>query len=124
VLRWLVNRDEAAKRPLRTVAATLLLGLIAGGLIGYFRFGDSVGWAIALGVGVALICGGLTWRTLRWRPIPRPALRGSLIRLALPWAALVGATIAGALSQSGSVFAITFAAGLLVTLVLRRFVPR
>jgi hypothetical protein len=123
--------QEAARRPRLTVASTFLLGLIGGGLIGYFRFGG-LGWAVALGVMVALIVGGMTWRMVRdpqrVRELTerrrRPAIRSAVIRVVLPWAALGIATIAGVATHSSTVFAITFAAGLLATFVVRRFIPR
>src|SRR5206468_10632645 len=109
-LRWLFSWQDAARRPRRTVIAMSVQGLVAGGLFGYFRFGDSVGYGIALGLGVALILCTTTWRTVRdparvaeltqrkeqLRAGSARALRGVAIRLALPFAALGIAAVAGA----------------------------
>jgi hypothetical protein len=107
-----------------------LSGLVAGGMLGYFRFGDSVGYAVVLGVGVAVILGSITWRTVRdpaqvaertrRRSLSPIALRRAAIRLAIPFVALALAFIAGAAVASVSVFVITLAVGL----VLRVFVLR
>src|SRR5438034_8694825 len=64
MLRWMFGWEEAAKRPWRTVITVSLSGLVAGGLYGYFRFGDSVGYGVALGSSVALILGTMTLKTV------------------------------------------------------------
>jgi hypothetical protein len=100
-----------------------VFGFVGGSLMGYFRFGDSVGWGLALGLGIALILGSVGWRSLHDPTHAQPAptwSRGSAIRLALPFVALGVATFAG----SVAVFIIALAVCLVFGLVLRRLVPR
>ena len=109
-------------------------GLVAGGLLGYFRFGDRIGYGVVLGLGIALIVGRMTWSTVRDPArfaVLTPGstrsggkLRGARLRLSLPFAALGVAAVAGAFTDSAGVFAITLAAGLAASFVLRRFLPR
>jgi hypothetical protein len=136
VFRWLFSWEEAARQPRKTVIAMSVQGFVAGGLIGYF-FGSGVGYGIALGLGVALIVGTFTWKTARdparvaeltqrqadLRAGSKRALGGAAIRLALPFAALGIAAVAGAATDSPSVFVVTLAAGLGASLVLRRYLP-
>lgn len=136
MFRWLFSWEEAAKRPWRTVISVSVLGFVAAGLYGYFRLGDrTVGWGIALGLGVGLVLGVFTWRTVRdparvaelapkQKELRLAALRWAAVRLALPFVALGIASAAGALSNSLTVFVVTLAAGVAASLVLRRFVPR
>jgi hypothetical protein len=134
VVSWLNDWDEAAKRPWRTVITVAVAGVVAGGLVGYFRFGDSVGWGVVLGVGVAAILGVTTWRTVsdparvseltQRRALSAVDLRRSGVRLALPFIALAVAFAVGMAASSVSVFVITLAAGLAVGLLLRLFVLR
>jgi hypothetical protein len=136
MLRWLFSWEEAAKRPWRTVISVFLLGFVCAGLYGYFRFGNrTVVWGLVLGLSVGLVLGALTWRTVR-DPARVAELtqrhgeshiaerRRSAVRLALPFIALGIAAAAGAASHSVNVFAVTLAAGLVASLLLRRFVPR
>ena len=105
---------------------------MAGGLIGYFRYGDSIVYGIVLGVGVALILGTVTWRTAhdpnRVQDLERrrgsASARRAAIRLTLPFVALGFAVGAGALFHSVSVSIVMFAVALAAALVLRRFIPR
>jgi hypothetical protein len=105
---------------------------VAGGLIGYFRYGDSIVYGIVLGVAVALILGTVTWRTVhdpnRVQELEQrqrsASARGAAIRLTLPFLALGLAVGAGALFDSVSVSIITFAVALAAALVLRRFISR
>ena len=60
-MSWLFNWNEAAKHPRKTVAAMFLSGLVGGGLIGYFRFNHSLGWALTLGIAFALVLGRAGW---------------------------------------------------------------
>src|SRR2546430_17293398 len=122
MLRWMSSWEEAAKRPWRTVITVSLSGLVAGGLYGYFRFGDSVGIGVALGSGVALILGTMTLKTVhdparvaelterKARGLSATALRSAAVRPALPFVALGIATAAGAAFHSLTVFVITLAA--------------
>jgi hypothetical protein len=130
---WLFNWDEA-KRPWPTVIALSLSGLIGGGLIGYFRFGDNVGFGIALGLGFALILGAMGWRTVRdparvaeltqRKALSPAALRPATIRLAVPFGVLVVAAVVGVATASVAVFVIVLAVGLAVGLAGGRFLPR
>jgi hypothetical protein len=129
---WLFNWDEAAKRPWRTVVSMSLGGLVGGALIGYFRFGHSVGYGVALGVAFALILGTMGWKELHdpervaqltSRRPSRAALRIAAIRLAIPFVALAIATVAGEVTHSVSVFVISFAACLVVGFVVSRSLP-
>lgn len=54
---WLTDWDEAARRPERTLAFLFVAGLVCGGLIGYSRFGHSLGWAVTLGIVIGLATG-------------------------------------------------------------------
>ena len=110
-----------------------LSGLVGGGLIGYFRFGHSAGYGVALGLGFALILGSMGWRTVRdpervaqltrRRQPSGVALRIAAIRLAIPFAALAIATVAGGVTDSLSVFAISLAVCLVVGFVVSRLLP-
>jgi hypothetical protein len=134
VLRWLFSWEEAAQRPRQTVIASVLLAFVPGALYGYLAFGHSVGYGLAFGLGVALVCGTFTWKTVRdparvaeltdQRAQPARALRHGAIRLALPFAALGIAVAVGTAVGSVSVFVITLVAGLAAALVVRRFLPR
>ena len=122
----MVSWEEAAKRPWLTVISMSLSGLVAAGLYGYFGFGDSIGYGIALGVGVALMIARLCWQTVhdpvrvrelserRRSPI---AIGGDVIRVALPFLALVIAAVAGEATGSAGVFVVS-------SVIVRRFVPR
>jgi MFS family permease len=61
----LMNWEEAARRPARTVIFMVLAGLVGGGLYGYFAFGHSEGWGLAFGILVALVLGVTGWRIVR-----------------------------------------------------------
>ena len=135
MLGWLFSWEEAAKQPGKAVAAVCAGGLVAGGLIGYFRFGDSIGYGVALGVGVALIVGTFTWRSVRdparvaeltrrraeLRDRSARAWGSTGLRLLLPFAALGIAAAAGAATGSVGVFLLTLAAALVGSLALSRF---
>lgn len=135
MFRWMYSWEEAAKHPWRTVIATSLTFVLAG-LYGYFRFGHhTVGWGIISGLGVGLVLGAVTWRSLRdparvaepthrQRSLGFPELRWAALRLALPFVALGIAVAAGAASHSMNVFTLTLVAGLLASVPLRRFVSR
>lgn len=132
MMRWLYSWEEAARRPWRAVLSVSLSGLVVGGLMGYLRFGHSVGYGVGVGLGVAVVLGALGWRAVR-RAVENPAPqrkrrslapRGAAIRLALPFVAIGVAAVAGAASASATVFVFTLFVGLIVGLVLRRFVPR
>jgi hypothetical protein len=60
MLSW----TEAAKHPRRTVISMSMAGLVAGGIVSYVLFGNSIGFGIVLGVGVALILGRRGWKTV------------------------------------------------------------
>lgn len=130
---WINDWDEAAKRPWRTVISVCVAGLVAGGLFGYFRFGDSVAYGVVLGVGVATILGVMTWRTvsdpvrvaeLRQRRRSPVELRRAGVRLAIPFIALAVAFVAGVAASSVGVFVITLGIGLAAGILLRLFVLR
>jgi hypothetical protein len=59
---WSNDWDDAAKHPRRTVAFMFLFGLLGGGAIGYWQFGQGIVSAIVLGVGCALILARISWR--------------------------------------------------------------
>lgn len=56
--RW----EDAAKHPRRTTAYMFVGGLVAGAVIGYWRFDQSIGYTILLGVGCGLIFARMSWR--------------------------------------------------------------
>jgi hypothetical protein len=135
MLPWMSSWEEAARRPCRVVVSAFLSGVVAGGLLGYFRFGDGLAYGIVLGVGFGLFLGTMTWRrvrdpgrvavlTRRGRVGCRVALRRAAVRLALPFIALAIATAAGAATHSVNVFVITLALGLAAEVLLRFFLPR
>ncbi len=102
-------------------------GFVAGAVIGYLRFGDSVGWGLALGLGIALVLARLGKAVVRDPTRAQPSraeLRSSAMRLALPFIALGVATFAGIAARSVGVFLIALAVCLVGGFVLRRFVPR
>jgi hypothetical protein len=132
-VNWLSNWDEAAKHPRRTVITMSVGGLVGGGLIGYFRFGDSVGYGVVLGLAFALVLGTMGWRTvhdparlaeLRQRRPLSSTLRVAGIRLALPFGVLALATILGLATGSVAVFEVAFAVGVVAWIVVGRFLPR
>jgi len=130
MFRWLFSWEEAAKRPWRAVITVASLGLVAGGLVGYFRFGDSVAYGAVLGVGVAVVCGAITWRNVRDPARAaelterRPRSLFEWLRLVVPFIALAVAAVAGAAAASVGVFVVTLAVGLAAGLLLRVFVLR
>jgi len=131
MIRWLLKWDDAALHPWRTVIFMGLSGFLGGGLIGYFRFGNSIGYGVALGLVAAFVLGAMGWKEisapsraagLAQRPPRATMSRRGVVRLLLPFIALGVATVAGAAAASVNVFLITLAAALAVGLVLRRFV--
>lgn len=126
MIQLLFNWKEAAKRPWATAVAVSISGLLVGGLVGYFRFGHSLGYGAALGLGVALVLGAVAWRNVREPTLGTRPIRigATTFRLALPFLALAVAVAVGAALSSFTVFLITLAVGLAVGLVLRRIVPR
>jgi hypothetical protein len=123
---WLFKWDEAAERPRRTIFFMSLSGFVGGGVIGYFRFSHSIGYGLALGLGVALILGAAAWQNVRdpTRAARRVRIGAATLRIAVPFIALAVAVAAGAAVNSFTVFLITLAAGLAVGLVLSRIASR
>jgi hypothetical protein len=108
-------------------------GLVGGGLVGYFGFGDSVAYGVVLGVGVAAILGVRTWRIvsdpvrvaeLSQQETRSPEFRRAATRLAIPSIALAVAFLAGVAASSVGVFVITLGVGLAAGILLRVFVLR
>jgi len=123
-MSWLTDPEEARKHPRRVLAVMLLLGLILGGAIGFFRFGRSPTWAAIMGVTFAAIFTYQEWKALRnpaWveRQKSRTEIRRAFLRLAMPFLALAVAFIVGAATQSVHVFIVVFAVGLALGLILR-----
>ena len=124
--RSLFKWDEAAARPRRTIFFMSLSGFVGGGLIGYVRFGHSVGYGVALGSGVALILGAVAWQNVRdpTRTARPMRIGAAAFRIAAPFIALAVAVAVGAALDSFIAFLIALAAGLGIGLVLSRFAPR
>jgi len=128
-MSWLNDWDDAAKQPERALAFVLVAGLVGGGLLGYFRFEHSPGWAAMLGVtfGAMLIFVG--WKSLRdpaWAERRRSSegFSRAIVGLSMQFAALAVAFIVGLAAHSAHAFVIVLAVGLVLSLVLRLTVWR
>lgn len=129
MIRWLFDWQEATRHPRTILASLFLLGCAGGGAIGYFHFGHSAGFAVALGLGVAGVLSMLGWRTIHGREAgatQRVAAnpRRVVARLAVPFGALGIAAVAGAAFGSAIAFILTFLICFVAALLLRHFVLR
>lgn len=125
-MSWLNDPDDAAKHPKRGLAFMFVSGLVGGGLLGYFRFGRSVPWAVAVGVTFAAIGTSIGWKSIKDAATTEPGSRRKraldskmLIRFSLPWLALALAFVVGLAAHSEHVFVAVFAAALILAFVLR-----
>ena len=129
-MSWLFNWTEAAKRPRRTVVAMFLCGLVGGGLIGYFRFNHSVGWAMALGLGFAVVLGRTGWTAIhdpeRLAQLTnrgggfRDVVGNASIRLMIPAVSFAVAAGVGLGTRSANAFVAALAVCLVLGLLAHR----
>jgi hypothetical protein len=99
-------------------------GLLAGTAIGYWRFDDSPGWAVMLGIAIAAVLTLMTWRELGTpeaieRGVAGRNLGRAIAHLGLPFVALLVAFFAGLAAGSERVFVGVFAAGLAIGFAIR-----
>jgi hypothetical protein len=133
-MSWLFNWNEAAKHPRRTVAAMFLSGLVGGGLVGYFRFNHSLGWAVALGLGFAVVLGRAGWTAIhdpeRLAQLTsrgggfRDAASKASIRLMIPAVSLAVATGVGLGTRSVNAFVVALAICVVLGSVAHRLSSR
>jgi hypothetical protein len=131
-MTWLNDWQEAAKHPTRTLLFLCVGGLVVCGLIGYFRFGDSIGWGFAaglLGATALTKLGALTLANVgrRGPSLAQPRVSAAdsrvgiafhVLRLALLFGTIPVALIIGLTTGSGIAFLVTIAVGLLASLLI------